>query len=122
MGYYLAGLIAGDGSITLRKGAREKTSPKIVFTFHSHELALYNKLNQTLQTGIIYTEKREVCRYTISNADVVIKLISLMSSKYLNYLCFLKATQYLGKRLFGEEILEIRLLKESMNNKRTVFD
>lgn len=27
LGYYLAGLIEGDGSIILRKGEKEKTSP-----------------------------------------------------------------------------------------------
>lgn len=82
LGYYLAGLIEGDGSIILRKGAREKISPKIVFTFHPNELPLYNKISQILQTGIIYTEKRGICRYTISNADAVIKLVNLVNGKF----------------------------------------
>ena len=82
LGYYLAGLIEGDGSIILRKGIREKISPKVVFTFHPNELPLYNKISQILQTGIIYTEKRGVCRYTISNADAVIKLINLVNGKF----------------------------------------
>lgn len=59
LGYYLAGLIEGDGSIILRKGIREKTSPKVVFTFQPNELPLYNKLSEILQTGIIYTEKKK---------------------------------------------------------------
>lgn len=57
LGYYLAGLIEGDGSIILRKGEREKISPKIVFTFHHNEISLYNKLRQILHTGVIYKEK-----------------------------------------------------------------
>lgn len=82
LGYYLAGLIEGDGSIILRKGIRVKTSPKVVFTFHPNELPLYKKLSQILQSGIIYTEKRGVCRYTISNANAVIKLINLVYGKF----------------------------------------
>lgn len=35
-----------------------------------------------MQTGIIYTEKRGVCRYTISNADAVIKLINQVNGKF----------------------------------------
>jgi hypothetical protein len=46
----------------------------------------------------------------------------LMSSKYLDYLCFLKGQNYLGKRLTDEEVMEVRTLKNSMNNKRTYFN
>lgn len=41
LGYYIAGLIEGDGSIILRKGEREKTPAKIVFTFGSKEMPMY---------------------------------------------------------------------------------
>lgn len=82
LGYYLAGLIEKDGTIILRKGVREKISPKVVFTFHPNQLPLYNKISQTLQTGIIYSEKRGVCRYTISNADAVIRLINIVNGKF----------------------------------------
>lgn len=46
----------------------------------------------------------------------------LMSSKHLNFLSFVKASQHLGKRLSAKEIKEIRLLKQSMNRKRTEFN
>jgi hypothetical protein len=45
----------------------------------------------------------------------------LMSSKHLNYLCYEKSLNYLGKRLTQEEISELRNIKGSMNNKRTEF-
>lgn len=45
-----------------------------------------------------------------------------MSSKYLNYLCFLKGLNYLGKRLTEQEILEIRAMKNSMNNSRIEYN
>lgn len=42
-----------------------------------------------------------------------------MSSKYRNSLSFFKGLNYLGKRLKEQEILEIRAIKNSMNNTRT---
>ena len=61
LGYYLAGLIEGDGSIILRQGEREKISPKIVFTFGKKEIIMYEKLQKILNTGVIYSEQRGVC-------------------------------------------------------------
>ena len=58
LGYYLAGLIEGDGSIILRQGEREKISPKIVFTFGKKEIIMYEKLQKILNTGVIYSEKK----------------------------------------------------------------
>jgi LAGLIDADG endonuclease len=46
----------------------------------------------------------------------------LMTSKHLNYLCFLQALDYLGRRLTDKEILEIQSIKNSMNKKRTTFN
>jgi hypothetical protein len=67
LGYYLAGLIEGDGSIILRKGEKESVSPKIVFTFSKNEIPMYKKLKEILNTGVIYTEENGVCRYSITN-------------------------------------------------------
>jgi hypothetical protein len=85
LGYYLAGLIEGDGSIILRKGEREKISPKIVFTFSDREVPMYERLQQILNTGSINLEKKEngvVGRYSITNADAVISLINLVNGKF----------------------------------------
>jgi hypothetical protein len=82
LGYYLAGLIEGDGSIILRKGEREKISPKIVFTFGKKEIIVYEKLQKILNTGVIHSEKRGVCRYSITNADMVINTINLVNGKF----------------------------------------
>lgn len=46
----------------------------------------------------------------------------LMTSKHLNYLCFLQGLDYLGKHLNSKEILEIQDIKNSMNNKRTYYN
>lgn len=82
LGYYLAGLIEGDGSIILRKGDKEKTSPKFVFTFGKNELKMYESLRSILNTGSINLEKTGVCRYSITNADAVINLINLVNGKF----------------------------------------
>jgi hypothetical protein len=82
LGYYLAGLIEGDGSIILRKGEREKISPKIVFTFGTNELIMYEKLQKILNTGSINVEKKGVCRYSITNAEAVISIINLVNGKF----------------------------------------
>lgn len=82
MGYYLAGLIEGDGSIILRKGDREKTAPKIVFTFGKNELIMYEKLQKILDTGSIYIEKSGVGRYSITNPDAIINVINMVNGKF----------------------------------------
>jgi hypothetical protein len=46
----------------------------------------------------------------------------LMTSKYLNYLCFLEGLNYLGKPLNDKEINEIQTIKNSMNSKRTYYN
>lgn len=81
-GSYLAGLIEGDGSIIVREGSREKVAPAIVFTFHEREMPLYKKLKEILNYGSINKEERGVCRYRITNADVVIKVINLVNGKF----------------------------------------
>jgi LAGLIDADG DNA endonuclease family protein len=67
LGYYLAGLIEGDGSIILRKDKKESVSPKIVFTFGKNETPMFEKLKEILNTGVIYIESGGVCRYSITN-------------------------------------------------------
>jgi hypothetical protein len=46
----------------------------------------------------------------------------LMTSKYLNYLCYKEGLSYKGRRLNQEEISKIRLLKGSMNSKRIYYN
>ena len=46
----------------------------------------------------------------------------LMTSKRLDYLCFLQALNYLGKRLTDQEIIDIQAIKSSMNKGRTFYN
>lgn len=81
LGYYLAYLIEGDGSIILRKRENEKISPKIVFIFGKNEILMYQRLQKIINTGVVYTEIKGVYRYSITNADAVINLINLVNGK-----------------------------------------
>lgn len=83
LGYYLAGLIEGDGSIKVRQGKKEAIAPIIVFTFHKNEMPLYENLKEILNSGYILVEKKGgVCRYCISNADAIILVINHINGKY----------------------------------------
>lgn len=82
LGYYLAGLIEGDGSIILRKGKQESISPKIVFTFSNNEIPMYKKLQEILNTGVIYKETSRICRYSITNWEGVVSVINLINGKF----------------------------------------
>jgi hypothetical protein len=46
----------------------------------------------------------------------------LMTSKRHNYLCFLEGLYYLGKGLTDKEIIDVQILKNSMNNKRIFYN
>lgn len=43
---------------------------------------MYVKIKQLLNTGVIYEEKTEVCRYSITNSDDVINIINLVNGKF----------------------------------------
>jgi hypothetical protein len=57
LGYYLADLIEGDGSILVRKGEREEIAPIIVFTFGKNEIPMYEKLKEIVNSGYIRGKK-----------------------------------------------------------------
>ena len=43
---------------------------------------MYERLQKILNTGSIYEEKRGVCRYSITNAEAVIRMINLVNGKF----------------------------------------
>lgn len=99
LGYYLAGLIEGDGSIIVRQGKREAIAPVIVFTFHKNEMPLYEKLKEILNSGYILVEKKGACRYCITNPDTIILIINLINGKFRTpkYHALYKAIDNLNK-------------------------
>jgi len=87
LGFYLAGLIEGDGNIwtskTLRSPKGRINNPQITFTFHIKEKPLFAKLKTIFNTGSLYKEKlNNTCKYRISETRKLIELINLINGKF----------------------------------------
>jgi len=87
LGYYLAGLIEGDGNIwtqkTIRSSKNRLKNPQIMFTFNKKEKPLYLCIKEIFGTGSFYEIKStNACRYTISEKYTLIKLINLINGKF----------------------------------------
>jgi len=86
------------------------------------QVNLMHKVNKSHQEPvyvIVFFAQSDRKHYIITS---YLTKFPLMSSKHLNYLSFFNGLSYLGKRLTNEEILEIRTIKNSMNNSRREFD
>jgi hypothetical protein len=86
-----------------------------------------SKIANLFQCNINYTSINEIT--FIAQADGKHHLTKsyfdkfpLMTSKHLDYLCFVQALNYLGKRLTNQEIIDIQAIKITMNNNRTYFN
>lgn len=87
LGYYLAGLIEGDGNIwtqkTIKSSKGRINNPQIVFTFHLKETPLYLHLKDIFNTGSLYKEKlSNACKYRISEKNKLIEIINLINGKF----------------------------------------
>ena len=87
LGYYLAGLIEGDGNIwtskTLKSPRGHILNPRIAFTFHKNELPLFEHLKEVFGTGSISKYKfSNVCYYTICDKNGIIEFINLINGKF----------------------------------------
>lgn len=148
---WLAGFIDSDGHFSIKLTGCYNSDDSIirgrvqcVFTINQSELnrvtgesnvLFMTKLAEIFQVNLNYkTEKsvhfkedaKKVVFYAQSDRKhyIITSYLTkfpLMTSKHLNYLAFYKGLNNLGKRLTSEEILEVRSLKNSMNNKRTEY-
>jgi len=87
LGFYLTGLIEGDGNIwtskTLKSPKGRINNPQIVFTFHVKEKPFFTKLKTIFKTGSLYKEKlNNTCKYRISETKKLIELINLINGKF----------------------------------------
>jgi len=87
LGYYLAGLIEGDGNIwtqkTIRSSKGRINNPQITFSFGKKEKPLYRCIQGIFSTGSLYDIKStNACRYQISEKDTLIKIIKLINGKF----------------------------------------
>ena len=98
--------------------------------FFMTELAEFFKvnLNHKVANSPLFKEPAKAIVF-FAQSDIKHSIIAsyltkfpLMYSKYRNSLSFFKGLNYLGKRLTEQEILEIRAIKNSMNNSRTEYN
>lgn len=87
LGYYLAGLIEGDGCIwtskTLESSNGRAYNSHITFAFHEREKPFYMYLKYALNTGSISKVKlTNTCIYRISEKDKIIEVIKLINGKF----------------------------------------
>jgi len=88
LGYYLAGLIEGDGSIWTPKeviipGKSRVYNPQISFSSHINDIALYEHIRDILGTGSLLKEKSSnACVYRISEKNTLITIINLINGKF----------------------------------------
>jgi len=86
LGFYLAGLLEGDGNISLPSIGKSKLTrilnPRIVFTSHISNLGLYTYIQQELGgIGRFQKSGDNSLRYIIGDKDGIIKFIELVHNK-----------------------------------------
>ena len=86
LGYYLAGLLEGDGHISLPSlgvtTLDRVLNPRIVFTSHINNLGMYAFIQSELgNIGRFQTSSDNVIRYIIGDIKGIMLLVNLMHSK-----------------------------------------
>lgn len=86
LGYYLAGLLEGDGHISLPSlgvtTLNRVLNPRIVFTSHINNLGMYAFIQSELgNIGRFQTSSDNVIRYIIGDIKGIMLLVNLMHSK-----------------------------------------
>lgn len=86
LGYYLAGLLEGDGHISLPSLGvtmlNRVLNPRIVFTSHINNLGMYAFIKSELgNIGRFQTSSDNVIRYIIGDIKGIMLLVNLMHSK-----------------------------------------
>jgi LAGLIDADG endonuclease len=86
LGYYLAGLLEGDGHISLPSlgvtTLNRVLNPRIVFTSHINNLSMYTFIQSELgKIGRFQTSGNNVIRYIIGDIKGIMILINLMHGK-----------------------------------------
>jgi hypothetical protein len=87
LGYYLAGLIEGDGYISLPAIGKTKLhriiNPSIVFTSHINNIGMYTYLQSKLgNTGRFQRTGINVLRYIIGDIEGIKLIIQLVHGKF----------------------------------------
>jgi hypothetical protein len=102
LGFYLAGLIEGDGSIwtpkTLVSPNEYICNSRIQISFHKKEIPFFENLKSIIGAGGIYNPKiGNACSYKIAKTDKLIELINLINGKFRTpkIICLHKAIDHI---------------------------
>lgn len=108
-GFYLAGLIEGDGGFS---------SDKLEISFHSFDISLAHYIKTRLQVGNIYKVKgKRNLKYTVSNKEGLKKILNLINGKfYSNYKIDYMIKHNYQKRLGIQILSPINHLKHPINS------
>jgi hypothetical protein len=107
LGYYLAGLIEGDGYISTNQPFQEGSSkkalknPRIQITFDKKELPFFEHLQSKLEGGYIYKPTfSNTCRYNIAKLSILIEVINMINGKFRTpkIYCLHKAIDLLNEK------------------------
>jgi hypothetical protein len=105
LGYYLAGLIEGDGKISTHQpspGSIERLiNPRIRITFDKKELPFFERLKSTLGGGTIYEPKTSnTYSYSIAKLNLLVEVIHMINGKFRTpkIYCLHKAIDLLNKK------------------------
>lgn len=85
-GYYLAGLLEGDGHISIpaygKTTLNRILNPRFVFTFHQKDIELYKNIQLELKgKGRFETKGENTGRYIIGDIEGIKLLINLLHNK-----------------------------------------
>ena len=101
LGYYLAGLIEGDGNILTSKTFKSTNgriyNPAIAISFHKNEMACFEHIKQILDNGGLYPDKgSNAFRFRINKTYELIQLIQLINGKFRTSYFVLRTSYFLS--------------------------
>jgi LAGLIDADG DNA endonuclease family protein len=107
-------------SFSLKQRMIDKSTGLSCIPFMTEIANLFEcKINYKAINEIVFVVQANNKHYLVKS---YFEKFPLMSSKYLDYLCFLQSLKFLSKRLIYKEIIEIQDIKNSMNSKRTYYN
>ena len=119
VGYYLAGLLEGDGSISIpalgTTTMNRILNPRIVFTSHVNNIGMYAYIQSELGgIGRFQTSGNSTLRYIIGDKEGILICIKLMHGKL--------RTPPLGKNIRFNELIKFLNLKYSLEIPESLLD
>jgi hypothetical protein len=117
LGYYLAGLLEGDGSINLpsigKTSLKRILNPRIIFTSHINNLKLYANIQHNLGgTGRFQFQSPNTIRYIIGDITSIKSFIDLVHGKLRTP----KNTRFNQLIAFMNEKYTLNLLESMLDN------